>query len=212
MKEIKNLSEIAYEKIKHMILNGDLKQGQAISICTMAETLQISRTPVSNACQRLEFEKLLTVIPKQGVIINTISIDAACGLFELRSAIETYNAKKVVEYITQNDIDILNASIQKQKEYAEYGDCAAFTKEDVFFHKYILEKNINPELHSVINPIYDRIHLLSINGKSPRMSLAVKEHEQIVAELQKKDGQSLAEAINNNILNGLRDLTLQLLG
>lgn len=212
MKEIKNLSETAYKKIKHMILSGELKPGQAISINAMADTLQISRTPVSNACQRLEFEKLLTVIPKQGVIINTISIDAACGLFELRSAIETYNAKKVMEYMTEKDIEILKTSIRKQKEYAKAGDCVAFTEEDIFFHKYILEKNINNELHSVINPIYERIHILSINGKVPRMLEAVKEHEQIIEKLQEKDSKAFSESINNNILNGLRDLTLQLLG
>ena len=117
-----------------------------------------------------------------------------------------------MDYITERDIEVLKASIQKQSEYAKSGDCVAFTEEDVFFHKYILEKNINSELHSVINPIYDRIHLLSINGKSPRMLTAVKEHEQIVEKLQEKDTKAFSEAINNNILNGLRDLTLQLLG
>ena len=39
MKEIKNLSETAYKKIKHMILSGELKPGQAISINAMADTL-----------------------------------------------------------------------------------------------------------------------------------------------------------------------------
>ena len=72
MKE--NLSEFAYNEIKAKILNGELRQGEAISINAIAEELNISRTPVTNACQKLEFEKLLTILPKQGVVINTISI------------------------------------------------------------------------------------------------------------------------------------------
>ena len=69
-----NLSQQAYESIKYMIKYGELKQGDIVSISGMAEALNISRTPVTLACQRLEQERLLAIKPKQGVIITTITI------------------------------------------------------------------------------------------------------------------------------------------
>lgn len=203
-----NLSTKAYEEIKKMILSGELKQGQAVSINAMAEQLEISRTPVTNACQKLEYEKLLTIVPKQGVIINTISIEDACGIYELRAAIESYNAKRVMDMMTDDDINVLKDSIKKQTAEVEAGDAHAFMDEDHFFHRYILSKNMNHELLSVINQLYDRAYMLGIkNSLSVRLNESIEEHKHIVAALEKRDRQAFADAIEENILNGFRSLT-----
>ncbi|WP_458398211.1 GntR family transcriptional regulator [Anaerotignum sp.] len=203
-----NLSTKAYEEIKKMILSGELKQGQAVSINAMAEQLEISRTPVTNACQKLEYEKLLTIVPKQGVIINTISIEDACGIYELRAAIESYNAKRVMDMMTDDDINVLKDSIKKQTTEVEAGDAHAFMDEDHFFHRYILSKNMNHELLSVINQLYDRAYMLGIkNSLSVRLNESIEEHKHIVAALEKRDRQAFADAIEENILNGFRSLT-----
>lgn len=203
-----NLSIKAYDEIKRRILSGELRQGQAISINAMADQLSISRTPVTNACQKLEYEKLLTIVPKQGVIINTISIEDACGIYELRAAIESYNAKRVMDMLTDEDSRILKQSIQKQAAAVEAGDARTFMDEDHFFHKYILGKNMNRELLSVIRQLYDRAYMLGIkNSLSARLTESIKEHRRIVEALERKDRQAFADAIEENILNGFRSLT-----
>ncbi len=203
-----NLSIKAYDEIKRRILSGELRQGQAISINAMADQLSISRTPVTNACQKLEYEKLLTIVPKQGVIINTISIEDACGIYELRAAIESYNAKRVMDMLTDEDTRILKQSIQKQAAAVEAGDARTFMDEDHFFHKYILGKNMNRELLSVIRQLYDRAYMLGIkNSLSARLTESIKEHRHIVEALERKDRQAFADAIEENILNGFRSLT-----
>ena len=203
-----SLSVRAYEEIKKMILSGELKQGQAVSINAMAEQLQISRTPVTNACQKLEYEKLLTIVPKHGVIINTISIEDACGIYELRAAIESYNAKRVMDMMTDEDIIVLKESIKKQTAEVEAGSTHGFMDEDHYFHRYILSKNMNHELLSVINQLYDRAYMLGIkNSLSVRLNESIEEHKHIVEALEKRDRQAFADAIEENILNGFRSLT-----
>lgn len=202
-----SLSIRAYDKIKRMILNGELKQGQAISINSMAATLNISRTPLTNACQRLEFEKLLTVLPKQGVLINTISLETACGIYELRAAIESYNAKRVLDKLTVNDIEILKKSIEKQQKYHNESNSLMFMDEDIFFHRYILEKSVNYELLFVINQLYDRAYILGAKNSTPnRMEQSIIEHEKILDTIVRKNKQEFADAIETNILNGFRSL------
>ena len=208
-----SLSTMAYDKIKRMILSGELKQGQVISINAMAETLNISRTPITNACQKLEFEKLLTVLPKQGALINTISLETACGIYELRAAIESYNAKRVLDKLTEKDVQILEESLEKQRTYYHKPDSLMFMDEDIFFHRYILEKSINDELLSVINQLYDRAFILGTkNSNRVRMEQSIIEHEKILNAIVQKNKQALSNAIEENILNGFRSLADRYLG
>ena len=212
MQSHKNLSQIAYAQLKQMILSGELKQGQAFSINAMTERLQISRTPITNACQWLEREKLLTILPKQGALVNVISIETACGIYELRAAIEAYNAKRVFHLLDQSDIALLEASIEKQKVHVAAGRIKDFMDEDSAFHRYILEKNRNEEILSTINGLYDRAYMLGItNSKNMRPARSIEEHERIMDALKQGDRQGFADAIEENILSGLRNLTNQML-
>ena len=205
-----NLSQIAYEQIKQMILSGELKQGQAFSINAMTERLQISRTPITNACQWLEREKLLTILPKQGALVNTISIETACGIYELRAAIESYNAKRVFDLLDHSDIALLESSIKQQKIHAAAGRIKEFMDEDSAFHRHILEKNRNEEILSTINGLYDRAYMLGItNSKGMRPTRSIEEHEKILDALKRRDAQGFANAVEENILNGFRNLTNQ---
>jgi len=210
--EKESLSAKAYEIIKKMILSGELKQGQAISINAMAEQLEISRTPVTNACQKLEYEQLLTIMPKQGVMINTISIESACGIYELRAAIESYHAKRVMDLLTEDDIRVLKESIEKQAAAVKAGDANAFMDEDHVFHRYILSKNMNYELLTIINQLYDRAYMLGVkNSMSARMAESLEDHKRILEALEKRDRQAFADTIEENILNGFRSLTSRFL-
>lgn len=210
MENNKNLSQIAYEEIKQMILSGELKQGQAFSINAMTERLQISRTPLTNACQRLESERLLTILPKQGALVNTISIETACGIYELRAAIESYNAKRVFDLLDRSDIAFLESSIEQQKVHVAAGRIKEFMDEDSAFHRHIMEKNRNEEILSTINGLYDRAYMLGItNTKGMRPTRSIEEHEKVLNALKHRDGQAFADAIEENILNGLLNLTNQ---
>ncbi len=204
-----NLSEKAYIAIKEMILNGRLNQGEAISINSMTEILGISRTPITNACQKLEYEKFLTIVPKQGVIVNSITIDDARELYELRAAIESYSAKRAFDNIKQSDIEFLKESLEIQKKYVENGNVYEFMKEDINFHKFLLSKYNNTQFFSIINTLYDRSFIASLKSgeKSMRLYNNLKEHERIIEALEKKNKNAFIEAIEINILNGFINLT-----
>ncbi len=204
-----NLSEKAYNIIKEMIIDGRLKQGEVISINSMTEILDISRTPITNACQKLEFEKFLTIIPKQGVVVNSITIDDARELYELRAAIESYSAKRAFDNIKQEDIEILKKSLNIQKEHVKDGNVYEFMKEDTNFHKFLLSKYNNTQFFSIINTLYDRSFMASLKSgeKSERLVNNLKEHERIIESLENKNKMEFIEAIEINILNGYINLT-----
>ena len=202
-----SLSDYAYQEIKSRILNGELHQGEAISINAISEELNISRTPVTNACQKLEYEKLLRILPKQGVVIHTISINEARGIYELRAAIESYNAKIVFPMITESDCLLLQDSIEKQRAFVLQNNARLFMEEDHRFHRFFLQKNINNELLSVINQLYDRAFMLGImNCAAQRLSQSIAEHESILDSIRCGDAQTFSSSVEKNILNGFSAL------
>lgn len=205
----KSLSDNAYNEIKNMILDGRLKQGQPISINAMTEILGISRTPITNACQRLEYEKFLKILPKQGVVINSLTLEDVRELYELRAAIETYSAKRAFSHIHKEDIDVLKKSLEKQKKYIQTNDVYKFMKEDTFFHKYLLGKYDNSHFFSIVNTLYDRAFIASLkSGEYPeRLEQNIVEHENIVQNLVDGNKEGFVDAVEMNILNGYINLT-----
>lgn len=204
-----NLTTKAYSAIREKIVTGQLKQGDVISITSLAEALNISRTPVTNACQRLEMDKFLTVIPKQGVIINTITIDDAREIYELRAAIETYSAKRAFDYITNSDIQVLKESNLKQTEFMKRNDVYAFMTEDIKFHKFLLSKYKNSQFFSILSNLYDRAFLIGIKSCSntARMQSSLKEHEDIIQSLLDHKKDTFIDSVEVNIINGYINLT-----
>ena len=80
--------------------------------------------------------------------------------------------------------------------------------EDSAFHRHILEKNRNEEILATIDGLYDRAYMLGItNSKGMRPAQSVAEHEKVLAALKQGDRQAFADAIEENILNGFRNLT-----
>ena len=208
-KRKENLSERAYHEIKEMILNGKLQQGEVISINSMTEILGISRTPITNACQKLEFEKFLTIIPKQGVIVNAITVDDIREIYELRAAIESYSARRAFHNISEKDIKILQESLALQKKLVEDKNVHEFMKEDIKFHKFLLSKYSNTEVFSVLESLYDRSFMIGLKSgeRAGRLMDNIIEHELIVTALEEEDKEKFVEAIERNILNGYINLT-----
>lgn len=204
-----NLSKLAYNQIKEKIINGELQQGSLISISAMSKKLNISRTPITSACQQLEYEGFLTIVPKQGVIVRTLTINDAREVHELRAAIETYAAKCAFPQIGPNDILYLEDSYQRQVRLVAQNDTYGFMREDLNFHKYLLNKYENSKFFTVINLLYERTFLLGIENlkKCSRLQDCLIEHREIIDSLINKDREHFVEKTEWHIINGFQSLT-----
>lgn len=208
-KKSESLAQKAYELIRRKIISGKLRQGEMVSISALAESLSISRTPVTLACQKLEYDHLITVAPKQGVIINIIGVEEAREIYELRAAIETYAAKHAFQYITDGDIAVLKKYDQELQAAIDANDPYTFMTEDTAFHKLLLSKYKNSRLFDVIENLYDRAFLLGIKSCSQpeRMRGSLDEHEIIITALERRDLQEFIAAVERNIMNGYASVT-----
>lgn len=204
-----NYTEIAYSYIKEKIIRGELKAGEVLSISALAETLNISRTPVNNACQRLEAEKLLTIVPKQGIVVKSASIDDFRHLYEMRAAIETYAAKLAFNHINDTDIATLKAILAAQQKALSPVDEYAFMIEDMKFHHFLVSKSGNPRFIDILDNLNDQALIAGIKNSAShkRIHQAFEEHQKIIDALVQKDKVKFIHAIEENIISGFTSLT-----
>jgi DNA-binding GntR family transcriptional regulator len=202
-------TEKAYQTLKDMILRGDIRPGEALSILQLSEHLRIGRTPISNACQRLEYDGLLRVIPKQGVWINTISIDEVQDIYESRAAIENFFNRKAFERYTLEDVENLRASAARQVELGRDGDIYGYMKEDTYFHRYPMQIYQNQTLIDLYGRLTNRIFMFGIRNatNADRVYHANLEHLAIIKSIEEGDADGLVKAVEQHIMNGYIQLT-----
>ena len=206
-------SEKAYHILKKMIICGDLSEGDAISILSLSEQLGIGRTPITAACQHLEYYGLVRIIPKQGVWVNTISIEEAREIYEARAAIETFFIRKAMSSLTQADIEALSASIERQLQLGEEANYHEYMAEDTYFHSYCMSKYPNKTLAQMYDQLLARISLCGIKNASKeltrksRLEAAIQDHREIIRCIQRKDIEAAGQAMTQHITSGYLKLT-----
>ncbi len=83
-----SLSQQAYHSIKRKIVYLELEPGAVIDEAALQEELRLGRTPIREALQRLEQEKLVTIVPRRGMFVSEISVTDLYQIFELRLTVE----------------------------------------------------------------------------------------------------------------------------
>jgi DNA-binding GntR family transcriptional regulator len=82
------LRDNIYREIRRAILTCEYLPGQELREQVLAERFRVSRSPVRDSLLRLEQENLVTVLPRQGYLVNPISIPDVEDMYDLRLLIE----------------------------------------------------------------------------------------------------------------------------
>lgn len=87
-------AQIAHRKIEEMIVTLELPPGIRISESTVSKMLDIGRTPVREALQRLARERSITILPRSGAVVTDIAVTEHFKLIEVRRGLERVLAQR----------------------------------------------------------------------------------------------------------------------
>ena len=87
----------AQQRLREMILAGQLPAGSRIAELTLVELLGVSRTPIRSALMRLEQEGLLQALAGGGYAVRTFSEREVADAIELRGTLEGLAARLAAE-------------------------------------------------------------------------------------------------------------------
>lgn len=207
--ELQTKKDIAYKFIKKEIIEGSVFENPILSISYFAKKLEMSRSPIRDAIQKLQAEGFLKIVANRGIFIQELTASETIQIYELRMAIEPYLLKKVVNIITKDDIKNLRKILEDQKTSYENKDIYSFMKFDNDLHLYFHKIYYNKMLHDIISHIRDRIFYAGLQAlKFPyRMLESFKEHTDIIDALEEGDIEKACHALEYHLQRGLSSAT-----
>jgi DNA-binding GntR family transcriptional regulator len=180
------LSELVYEKIKLMISDGALLPGQKISRKELAETLNVSQTPIMEAINRLAGEGLIEQRNREGLYIKNFTYTELKELFAVRAGMEGVAIRLCVENILNDELDPLLHLFDNFSLPMDEQELKRYSKTDRIFHQRIIEMSGNS---IIVN--YNRNFDLMIKSfqkgliRPPEETLA--EHRAIIQAIRSRD-------------------------
>jgi len=203
-------SEEAYQRIKSMIMSGELPQGAVVTEAELVRQLGMSRTPVREALRHLRAEQLLESVPGVGYRVTELDERDMVNVYMVRAALEGLAAEHAASLATRTDLARLEDLYEEMEEALARRDDAALARLNSRFHDAIAQASGNTYLQGMLNnirEIFERFRLTAL-GLSGRREEAHVEHGELVEALRARDGKrarAIAEAHVHRALQVRRD-------
>lgn len=126
------LKDQAYQAILEMIWAGELEAGEIYSLTKIAQDLNISRTPLRDAVQRLSDEKRIDILPSRGFCLHKFSEEEIKQRYHLTIALEGYSIVRLIEKYKKNPNDSYIKKLEECVDLMEKG----LNEEHTFKEKY----------------------------------------------------------------------------
>lgn len=195
------LSRSAYLQLQQAIRDGAIKQGVRYSENELAETLGMSRTPVREALISLSREGMVEIESQRGFRLRSLSAEQRQEVFDLRSLLEAYTARRLAESATEGDIRRLSEIVDAQQELAEGAVQPTFLALDEQFHLLQSEMLGLERTHATMASLRGAMWLIGFEALSlpQRHRDVVDEHRAIVDAIARRDPDGAAEAARIHI-------------
>ena len=197
----KSLTELVTENLRDRIISGALELGSQLSEARIAKELNVSRTPVREAINRLEIEGLLDVEPQRGSFIFSLDGSELAKLCDARVALET----KALTVAIRERPDRLHRELTKctkrMTSARAADDVNKYLAEDTIFHQLLFDCADNKFLNDAYQTIAIKMAAIRNRlGRHPEhMAKSYAEHLQLVDAVKVSDTKTALEILRLHI-------------
>jgi len=187
----KSLREIIYNRIRENITCGKLAPAERLVEDRLAEEFKASRSPVREALRLLEAEGLVSFERNKGFTVAKLSIKQVDEIFELRSLLESYAARRAAERISKKGVARLWEYQAQQRSAAQSVDLQAWLRANNLFHNSLYSHCDNSLLIQSINNLKRRVnryHFVTVTVPW-QFDTYLEQHEAILQACEKNDGE-----------------------
>ncbi|MGN8111625.1 GntR family transcriptional regulator [Paraburkholderia sp. 22098] len=112
--------------LREAIVEGVLAPGSRLSEVQVAKQLNVSRTPMREAFAQLEREGLVTVLPRVGAYVRSVTLRDVEEIYTVRAALECLAVQLASERITSLGAAQLDDVIDTMRTSVDAGDAAGY--------------------------------------------------------------------------------------
>jgi DNA-binding GntR family transcriptional regulator len=100
-------ADVAYEALRDMLIALDIPPGSPIVESELMSAVGVGRTPLREALNRLEADRLVNIFPRRGTFAADINLADLALITDLREELEGHAAARAAERSTQAERDEL---------------------------------------------------------------------------------------------------------
>ena len=200
-----SLKDRVYENLKLLIITGKLEPNRHLLESELAEMMKISRAPIREALNILEKEGFVTILPRKGAKVSSISKTEVENIWEIRSVLEPYAARNASQKCKEKELYKMENKLKKilQEPY----NLVNYLKTDLDIHELLYKNLGNKMFRNIIEMVRQnslRIRNFAV-GKSKfakdMTSSDTAEHIEIIKALKARDPERAAAAVYIHIIN-----------
>ena len=208
----KPLHETVVERLRDMIVEGELGSGERLHDANLAKILQVSRTPIREATKLLATEGLVDLLPGRGARVSELSSEDILDLFETIAGIERNACELAAERMSERDLDKLQRAHKRMARHHAAGERQPYFKLNHEIHRAIVEASKNATLQAIHASLMSRARRAryAALASHARWMEAMGEHNQIMAALAERDSRRAGEIMRQHDLGTARSIVAAL--
>ena len=151
----KPLREVVYDRLKMQILEGRIVPGTRMMEVSLAEEMDVSRTPVREAIRMLETDGLVVIEPRRGAYASEISVHDMIDTLTVRETLESLAASIAAVNIKPEEIELLREMLEEYTVAVDRGLVHEMIESDEKFHSAIVRFSRNKTLIRVCEAVQE---------------------------------------------------------
>jgi len=202
--EKRPLSEVIRAELELEIMSGRLPAGSPLDEQTLSQRYGVSRTPSREALIQLAAVGLVTMRPRQGAVVASVTLKDYVSLHEILVELEALAAKLATRRMTAAERAQLSTLFDQCASAADDQDAEAYRIANDAFHSALYEMSRNPILKSQILTTRARMRgLRDVRFENPaRVRASLREHQTILQAILTGNEVLAAEAMVSHISSG----------
>jgi DNA-binding GntR family transcriptional regulator len=176
-----SLSKTVSDRIRGQILDGRFRPGERLVEDKLSAELGVSRVPVREALLGLSIEGLVTIEPRRGATVTSVTPEIVAELVEVRALLEGLNARLAARRHDPAIVAELRDTLRHGNAAAESGTPDQLARLNGEFHERLAEASRNSVLSDIMRSLRERTSIaFAINGRD-RAREDWQEHSGILA-------------------------------
>lgn len=198
--EATSLSDQAYYRLRELIVALELPPGSILDERELQARLEIGRTPVREALQRLARENLVEVHARRGIFVSSVEVGDLAALSEVRETLEGFASRLAAERRSDDDLAVIAELLDELTAGAGAGD-RELIELDQRLHRQVWRCAHNDFLQATLDGYYVltlRIWFMALD-RVARLDEAVREHRQLLEAVRDGDATAAEDAMRRHI-------------
>lgn len=149
----RSLGEDVYSVLRNLIIQGRLAAGTPVIEGRVASVLGVSRTPVREALQRLEYDGLLTTRHGHVTRVSTVTLNDISQAYPLIGALEGLAARLATPHLTSADLRHMEELTKQMAFHHRRREIDKLIRADAEFHSVLHVRAGNTRLKRIVDEL-----------------------------------------------------------